>query len=257
MNIETSPKISIVTVIYNRVNYVDSVCNSFSTQTYFEKEHIIVDGGSTDGTLNLLRKYSNESRCQLFSGPDEGIYDAINKGILLTSGEIIGLLHSDDVFASTLVLELIAQEFLDPELDAIYGDVAFFDMKDSATLIRRYRSNRFSLKSIGWGWIPAHTTLFVRRRVFERHGLYRTDYKIAGDVDFISRVFTSKGFKSKYLPAILVHMGIGGVSTGGLKSSIILNLEMLRALKENKIKTNILKILSRYPLKILEFIFKA
>ncbi|QKM64057.1 glycosyl transferase [Polynucleobacter tropicus] len=253
MSSGATPKISIVTAIYNREKSVKSLCNSFSTQTYSNKEHIIVDGGSNDGTLRLLEEYSHKFGCYLISEPDEGIYDAINKGVRLATGEIIGLLHSDDLFANPNILELVAKEFLDPTLDAIYGDAVFFDAKNSSKFIRKYSSRRFSLKSIAWGWIPAHTTLFVRRRVFEKHGMYKTNYKIAGDVEFISRIFTSEGFRSKYIPVILVRMGIGGISTAGLKNTILLNIEMMRALKESGVKTNFFKILSRYPLKMLEF----
>jgi len=188
---------------------------------------------------------------------DNGIYDAINKGINLSSGDVIGVLHSDDVFASNSVLSEVAAAFSDPNLDAIYADAIFFKNGKPNTIVRHYRSDRFSLKMLSWGWMPAHTTIFFRRTVFERFGLYKTDYKIAADIDFIARVFSSEHFKSIYLPKVWVKMRTGGVSTGGLRNTILLNREVLRALRENGVKTSMAQILSKYPLKLIEFLSRV
>ncbi len=222
-------------------------------QTHPDVEHVVIDGGSTDGTLQLLHECLHDGTL-LVSEPDRGIYDAINKGIACSSGEIVGLLHSDDVYANDFILADVADIFADPEIDAVYGDVAFFRPAAPEKLVRRYRSDRFSPERLAWGWVPAHTALFLRRRVFEQYGLYKIDYKIASDYDFMARIFRAKLIRSKYLPTVLVHMRIGGVSTGGWRNTLLLNQEVLRACRENGIKTNMLKILSKYPLKIMEFL---
>ena len=164
------------------------------------------------------------------------------------------MLHSDDVFADTSVLSNIAEVFSDPEIDAVYGDAVFYHEDNPENIVRHYSSKRFSPEKLAWGWMPAHTTLFLRKKVFEQFGFYKTDYKIAADFEFIARVFRSGQIQSVYLPKVLLRMATGGVSTAGWKNTVRLNLEVLRACRENHIKTNIFKILSKYPLKILEFI---
>jgi glycosyltransferase involved in cell wall biosynthesis len=189
----------------------------------------------------------------LVSEPDFGIYDAINKGILKSTGDVVGLLHSDDTYSSNFTIAEVAREFSDPELDVLYGDAIFFKNGNTEKIHRHYRSDRFTPQMLSRGWMPAHTTLFVRRRVFEKYGLYKTNYKIAADMDFVARIFKSGKLKAMYIPKILVRMRTGGVSTGGVKNTILLNREVLRALHENGIKTNIFKVLSKYPLKFMEF----
>ncbi len=245
-------KVSIITAVFNRKDTIQNCIESIQSQMYCDIEHVIVDGGSTDGTIEAV-KASSYSDGLFLSEPDNGLYDAINKGIRKSSGSIIGLLHSDDVFSTETVISQVVSEFSDPDLDAVYADAIFFKSGNPNRIIRRYRSDRFSLKTLPWGWMPAHTTIFFRRRVFERYGVYKTDYKIASDMDFIARVFSSIEFKSKYIPHVWVNMSIGGVSTGGISNTIMLNREVLRALRENGIKTNIFKLLSKYPLKILEY----
>ena len=246
-------KISIITAVFNRSSTIVQAVKSVQQQTHPDVEHVVIDGASTDGTLQLLHECLYVGAI-LVSELDYGIYDAINKGIGCSSGEIVGLMHSDDVYADNHVLADVADIFTDPELDAVYGDVAFFRSAAPEKLVRRYRSDRFSPERLAWGWVPAHTALFLRRRVFEQYGLYKIDYKIASDYEFIARIFRAKVIRSKYVPKVLVHMRIGGVSTGGWRNTLLLNQEVLRACHENGIKTNMLKILSKYPLKIMEFL---
>jgi glycosyltransferase involved in cell wall biosynthesis len=245
-------KVSIITCVYNRENTILESISSVGIQTYPLIEHILIDGGSTDETLGIVQKHFN-SRMVLFSEPDYGIYDAINKGIMKSTGDVVCLLHSDDTYASNSVIAEVVKEFSNPELDAVYGDAVFFKHGNSEKIHRHYRSDRFSPQMLSKGWMPAHTTLFLRRRVFEKYGLYKINYKIAGDMDFVARIFKSGNLQSKYIPKIMVRMRTGGVSTGGVKNTILLNREVLRALRENGIKTNIIKLLSKYPLKFLEF----
>jgi glycosyltransferase involved in cell wall biosynthesis len=245
-------KISIVTVTYNRKNTIQEVIKSIKSQSYSNIEHLIIDGASTDGSLDVIRKII-PSETIFISEPDDGIYDALNKGIMRSTGDVVGILHSDDVYASDDVLAKVAAEFSYKNVDAVYADAEFFSNGNPDNIIRRYRSNRFNKKKLAWGWMPAHTTIFFRRSVFESFGLYKTDYKIAADLEFVARVFTSKEFKATYVPSIWVKMQIGGVSTSGLRNTILLNREVLRALRENGIKTNLVKIFLRYFLKIFEF----
>lgn len=245
-------KISVITATYNRKNTILKAIKSIRSQTYPNVEHLIIDGASTDGSLEVIKEYIT-SETVLISEPDFGIYDALNKGIMRSTGDIIGVLHSDDIYASNHVLEKVAAEFSDVNLDAVFADAEFFSNGDPDNIVRRYRSNRFNKKKLSWGWMPAHTTIFFRRRVFDLFGLYKTDYKIAADMDYVARVFTSKGFRSIYVPSVWVKMQIGGASTGGIRSTILLNREVLRALRENGIKTSLVKILLRYFVKIFEF----
>ncbi len=246
-------KVSIITCVFNRESTIlDSIC-SVESQTYPLIEHILIDGASTDATLEIIKNHLNP-KMKFVSEPDFGIYDAINKGILKSTGDVVGLLHSDDIYASHSVIAEVAREFSNPELDVVYGDAAFFRHGNAEKIHRHYRSDRFSPQMLSSGWMPAHTALFVRRRVFEKYGLYKTSYKIAADMDFVARIFKLGNIKSKYISKVLVNMRTGGVSTGGLKNTILLNREVLRALRENGIKTNIFKVLSKYLLKIGEFI---
>jgi glycosyltransferase involved in cell wall biosynthesis len=190
------------------------------------------------------------------SEPDEGIYDAINKGIRLASGEIIGILNADDVYADSGVLSRIKRQMEDGQLDAIYGDVTFFANDRPKLSLRRYSSRHFSPSRIAWGWMPAHPSLFLRREVFHRFGLFRTDFKIAGDYEFVARIFKDAKLRYRYLPEVLVRMRIGGLSTGGWRSTLLLNQEVLKACRENGIRTNLFMLLSKYPTKALEYFIK-
>lgn len=246
-------KISIITVTYNAASTIVDTLESVSNQTHPDVEHIVVDGASTDGTLRLVESQGRHV-AKFVSEPDHGIYDAMNKGLRLATGRIIGFLNADDTYADNRVLERVANTMGDSGLDAIFGDVEFYRSGRPDSPVRRYRSKRFRPERIAWGWMPAHPTLFLRREVYERVGLFRTDYRIAGDFEFIARAFKAGTIRFRYLPEVLVRMRLGGASTGGLRSTLTLNREVLRACRENGIATNAFKLLSKYPFKILEFL---
>ena len=246
-------KISIVTVAYNAVTTISATLRSVAAQTYPDIEHIVVDGGSKDGTVAIVER-DGAHVGRFVSEPDHGIYDAMNKGIGLATGHLIGFLNADDIYAHPRVLEDVVKEMKSGNLDALYGDVAFFRADDPGRLVRRYSSARFSPARIAWGWMPAHPALFLKRDVFSRVGKFRTDYRIAGDFEFIARAFHGDALRSRYVQAVFVHMQTGGVSTGGWRNTLLLNREVLRACRENGIKTNTLKVLSKYPAKVLELI---
>jgi GT2 family glycosyltransferase len=192
----------------------------------------------------------------LISEPDVGIYDAMNKGVALATGDVICFLNADDVYADAGVLARVSAQMEQERLDALFGDVVFFDASNPQKTVRRYRSRRFRPERIAWGWMPAHPALFLRREVFERVGPFRTDYRIAGDFEFVARAFGPNLLRYCHRSEVLVRMRTGGVSTGGWRNTLLLNREVLRACSENGIKTNMLKILTKYPAKVLEYFHK-
>lgn len=248
-------KISVITVCYNSALTIKDTLESVALQRYKDFEHLIIDGGSKDGTLEIIRAWKGHP-VRLISESDEGIYDAMNKGVRLATGDVVAFLNADDFYKDDNVLGRVAQVMQAERLDALYGDVEFFRPGQQDTVARRYNSGRFTAGRLGWGWMPAHPALFVRRALFERYGVFRTDYRIAGDFEFITRVFKHPELRHRHLPESLVRMQLGGISTSGWRATLQLNREMMRACRENAIPTNWVKILLRYPVKALEF-FRA
>lgn len=245
-------KITVITVCYNSAETIAHTLRSVREQTYGNIEHIIVDGGSKDNTLEVI-KAEGLHVTKVVSERDNGIYDAMNKGIRLAAGEVVAFLNADDFYRDTDVLVRVAKVMQAEQLDALYGDVEFFRPGKQDSVARRYNSGRFTAGRLGWGWMPAHPALFVRRALFERYGTFRTDYRIAGDFEFIARVFRHPELRHRHLPESLVRMQLGGVSTSGWRATLLLNREMMRACRANAIPTNWLKMLLRYPFKALEF----
>lgn len=207
-------KISIVTATFNREREIVSALGSVAEQSWPDIEHVLIDGGSSDGTLARVAAASRPVDV-LVSEPDQGIYDALNKGVARSTGEVIGLLHSDDVFAHRQVLERVAAAFEDPGVDAVYGDLVYVSRRDLGQVVRRWRAGDFAPWKLRFGWMPPHPALFLRRRVYETVGAFDLGYRIAADYDFILRAF-SAGIRARYLPEVLVKMRLGGVSNAGL-----------------------------------------
>jgi glycosyltransferase involved in cell wall biosynthesis len=245
-------KVSIITVCCNSEKTIASCVKSVVDQDYSEIEYIVIDGASTDRTLEVVKEVSIPDK--LISEPDCGIYDAMNKGLALSTGEVVCFLNSDDQYAHNKVISTVVSEMTNDHLDALVTDVVFFNSKSPGKVVRRFISRRFSPDGFSWGWMPAHPGLFLSKKVISETGLFKPEYKIAGDFDYIIRAFHQKKWRYKYLPDVTVRMLIGGVSTKGLRSKIILNSEMLKACRENGIKTNLIKLLLRYPLKLLELL---
>lgn len=248
-------KVSIITVCFNAGKTVGDTLASVAAQKHPDIEHIVVDGASTDGTLDVIKRHG-ERVARLISEPDQGIYDAMNKGLRLATGEAIGFLNADDVYADTEVLTRVSAVLETEKLDALFGDAEFVSSARPDRPLRRYRSERFHPDRIAWGWMPAHPTLFLRRQAYERFGMFRTDYRIAGDFELVARMFHGGTLRYRYVPEILVRMRTGGVSTGGWRNTLLLNREVLRACRENGIPTSLPKILSKYPAKLLEFLHR-
>lgn len=246
-------KISVVTAVYNRASTIGRAIDSFNSQSWADREQIVIDGASTDNTLDAVKARATK-RSIVYSAPDYGIYDAINKGLSKATGEVIGLLHSDDLFADDTVLAQVASIFEDPLVDIAYANADFFHKEQPGRIVRRYNSEKFKPEALARGWMPAHTTMFVRRSIFDRFGYYSLDYQIAADFEFIARVFRQADIIFRFVPEVWVKMQTGGKSTAGLKSKITLNREVLRACRENGIDTSYAKLLSKYPTKLLELL---
>lgn len=225
-------KISIITAVYNRVDYILEAVRSVQSQTWADVEHIIIDGASTDGTKQVLNTCLN-SQTLLVSEPDKGIYDALNKGLLCASGDVIGLMHSDDFFADEQVLAWVANAFTNTGLDAVYGDLDYVARDDPSRVIRRWRSGEYDSRKLARGWMPPHPTLFLRRSVIDQWGGYDTRYQIAADYDAILRYFGQGRICAAYIPHVLVKMRIGGESNRNLARIWRKTLEDYTALRRN------------------------
>lgn len=186
-------------------------------QDYANREHVIIDGASTDGTIDIVNNHIDQVAV-FKSETDKGIYDALNKGIELSTGDVIGFLHADDLYHSDGVLSKIAKAFEDPSVCAVYGDLEYVARQDTNQVIRRWRSKSFRKKDLAWGWMPAHPTLYVRREWYLRIDGFDTSYRIAADYLSILKMFTQRDFKSVYVPCVLVKMRLGGVSNKSLKA---------------------------------------
>lgn len=248
-------KVSVITVCYNSAATLARALQSVTDQDWPQVEHIVIDGASKDGTQAIIERF-RPRLAHVVIEPDDGIYDAMNKGLDRVSGDIVCFLNADDQYAHPQVLSLVAAQMRQLDLDALMGDVGFFRAQEPMRMVRRYRSDRFHPSRLAWGWMPAHPALFLSRAVVQRVGSFKTNYRIAGDFEYIVRAFHNHVLRYRHLPEMLVHMQTGGASTNGWRSKIILNREVLRACRENGLQTNMLKILSKYPAKILEFLQK-
>jgi glycosyltransferase involved in cell wall biosynthesis len=244
-------KISIITVCFNSVSHIEDAINSVALQDHGNIEHIIIDGGSTDGTIELLKKHDGKIS-KWISEPDHGIYDAMNKGIGYATGEVVGMLNSDDFYCNEKIISAVADSFEDTQIDAVYGDLIFVDPDNLNRTVRTYSSAKWSPARFAKGYMPAHPTFFVRRKYYESFGLFETDYQIAADYEMLIRLLYVHKLNYKYLPLTMVKMRKGGVSSNGIKSNIILNREIVRACRKHGIKTSALKIYPKYFNKVFE-----
>lgn len=227
-----SVTISVVTAVFNRQSTVGDALESVDRQTYGKVEHVIIDGGSSDATLARVEQYQN-ANMRIISEPDHGIYDALNKGIRAASGEVVGLVHSDDWLAHDGVIAKIAHAFEDPAIDGVYGDLQYVAADDPKRVIRHWRSGEYDPALLKRGWMPPHPTLYLRREVFERHGFYDTSFRIAADYDAMLRYLVKGQIKLAYIPEVLVKMRVGGESNRSLGRIILKSREDLRALRNN------------------------
>jgi len=249
-------KISIITVVYNNKKTIQDAIDSIVNQTYQNIEHIIIDGASTDGTIEIIQNYGDKIT-KFISEPDKGIYDAMNKGIALATGDVVGILNSDDFYIDDHVIEKVVNIFQEQEVDSLFADLIFVKPHNLDKTIRYYDSSKFNPSKFAYGWMPAHPTFFVKRNIYKKYGVFKTDYKIAADYELLVRFLEKYKISYYYLRLPIIKMRIGGVSTSGIKSNYILNKEIIRACKENGIVTNWIKVLSKYPSKIMGLFIKT
>jgi|SRR5690606_1218645 len=227
-------KFSIVTATFNSRSSIADAIASVAAQTHGDIEHIIVDGNSTDGTLDIINARPNRVR-QIICEPDQGIYDALNKGIGAAAGDIVGFVHSDDVLAAHDVIAAIAEVFESSGADGVYGDLDYVAREDVGKVIRRWRSRPFAAGLLRRGWMPPHPTLYLKRQVYERHGLFDDSLRIAADYDMVLRVMSDPALRFVYLPKLLVKMRVGGASNRSLANLLSKSREDLLALRRNKV----------------------
>ncbi|GEM_PF-106698 len=235
------PLISIVTVVYNGAATLEHTIRGVIEQTYGNVEYIVVDGGSTDATLDILRKYEGNIDYWV-SEKDAGIYDAMNKGISLTSGEIIGLINADDFYASRDVLASVAAVLTDPDVDACYGDLCYVKQHDISTVVRYWQSSDFRPGAFEKAWCPPHPTFFVRRKIYERFGVFDLTYKIAADMELMLRFLEIHRVRAKYIPEVMVKMRVGGTTNRSWANIVKQNGEILRALRQRGQRASMLRL---------------
>lgn len=227
-------KISVITAVWNSEKTVGEAIASVAAQTHPDLEHLVIEGNSPDGSLDAIRRAAHD-RMRLISEPDEGIYDALNKGVRNATGEVVGFLHSDDFLAHDGVLARIAAAFEDPAVEAVFSDLDYVSQADTSRVIRHWSTGAFRPGRLKRGWMPAHPTLYLRREVYERVGAYDKKLRIAADYDFILRYFSQATGKSVYIPEVLYKMRLGGVSNRNLARIRQKMGEDLLAIRRNRV----------------------
>jgi len=230
-------KISIITVVFNAEQTIEDALKSVASQSYPDVEHIVIDGASTDNTLSIVQTYTKHL-AHIVSEPDRGIYDAMNKGIALASGDVIGLLNADDVYQDDTVLQQVADAHVDPDLDACYADLVYVQQKNLDKVVRYWRSRVYKQGLCFTGWMPAHPTFYLKRKIYQQVGLYNTDLAYQADLEFCARAFESHKISSLYIPRLWVRMRLGGVTNNSISNVLKGNWESYKALKKIGLKRN-------------------
>lgn len=242
-------KISVITVCYNSAETIQDTLTSIANQDYSDVEHIVVDGGSKDDTVAMVKAASSVTR--FISEPDNGIYDAMNKGIAMASGDIVGTLNADDFYIDNTVLSQVANVFSDPSVDICYADLVYVYAKNTNRILRYWQSRPFEQGLFKKGWMPAHPTFFVRREVYEQWGNFNLDFPRQADFELTMRFLEVNQLKSVYIPRIWVRMRAGGASNNSIRGIIKGNIEAYRACKLHRLEVGPFfiarKILSRIP----------
>lgn len=247
-------KISIITIAYNSENSISDAINSVLSQTYPDIEYIIVDGKSKDKTVEIVKSYGNKIS-KFVSEPDKGIYDALNKGIEMASGDVVGFMHSDDLFADEHVIEKVAGLFKEKDVDSIYGDLNYVFKNDTNKILRYWKSGDFTLSRLKFGWMPPHPTFYVKRKIYEKYGGFDIDFKISSDYDSMLRFLGKYKISTAYLPEVMIKMRVGGASNRSLKNIIQKSTEDFRAIRKNKFG-NIFTLIFKNLRKVKQFFEK-
>ena len=249
-------KISIITTSYNSAGTLRDTMESVLRQGYTDYEYIVVDGASKDGTVDIIREYEPrfEGRMRWVSEPDHGIYDAMNKGVAMATGDVVGLLNSDDFYTSDDILSTVAREFATPEApDAVYGDVHYVDEKDITKVVRYYSSRNFTRKHMRMGYMPAHPSFYVRRECYEKYGSFDISFRVAADFENLLRLIYINKIRIHYIEKDFVAMRMGGASSSGLSSYLRIVADHFAAFQKNGLRPRYVLYFLRYVRKVMEF----
>jgi glycosyltransferase len=247
-------KISVITIAYNSGHSIADAITSVVSQTYPDVEYIIVDGKSKDNTVEVVKSFGTKIS-KFVSEPDKGIYDALNKGIRMATGDVIGFMHSDDLFASDDILAKVAALFNANAIDSVYGDLEYVYKEDTNKVLRYWKSGSFSLRKLRMGWMPPHPTFYVKRAVYEKYGVFNTSFRISADYDTMLRFLGKYRISTLYLPEVMVKMRVGGASNRSLKNIIQKSKEDYQAIQDNNFGT-IFTLLFKNLRKVTQFIMK-
>lgn len=246
-------KVSIITVVYNNVRTITSAIESVLMQRYSDREYIIIDGGSTDGTLDKIASYGSKID-KVITEADHGIFDAMNKGLSMATGEVVAFLNSDDFYADDQVLNRVVSAFQQKDTDAVFGDLYYVHADDVQKVFRCWISGMYKPGSFLYGWMPPHPTFFVKRKVYEQYGQFNTKFRTAADYELMLRLVHVNQIKVNYIPEVLVKMRIGGVSNAGLKNRLRANLEDREAWEVNGVQPYFFTLYLKPARKLFQFI---
>lgn len=241
--------------MFNNKELIEDCINSVLNQTHRNIEYIIIDGGSTDGTVEIIKKYENKISKWL-SETDKGIYDALNKGIKMATGDIIGFLHADDVYANNKVIETVAHEMKSHNVDSCYGDLLYVDKNNTDKIIRYWKSKSYRDGLFRKGWMSPHPTFFVKKKIYDKYGYFNTEFRIASDYELMLRFLEKHRISTYYIPEVLIKMRIGGTSNRSLKNLITKTTEDYRAWKVNNLKRSFYTIPFKNLSKIPQFFMR-
>lgn len=249
-------KVSIITATYNSSKTLKDTIESVLHQDYNNIEYILVDGASSDATLDIIKSYEPKfgGRLKYVSEPDKGLYDAMNKGIAMATGDVVGILNSDDFLNDTGIISMVVKHMKDTDVDAIYGDVHYVNDNNLAKCVRYYSSKIFSPKLMRLGFMPAHPSFYCRTKVYREKGMFDLNFKQAADFELLLRLIYCERIKTQYIPYDFVTMRTGGLSSSGIKSHKAIMKDHCRALKHNQVRSNTFLLSLRYIYKVIELI---
>jgi glycosyltransferase involved in cell wall biosynthesis len=249
-------KVSIITVCFNTEDTIADTIKAIQAQTYSDIEHVIIDGGSTDRTLDIIKALIGDD-VKIVSEPDHGIYDAMNKGIGISSGEVIGFLNSGDVFESSTIVESIVDEISKSNADACWGDLCYVACDNPAQIIRYWKSGKYKPGSFAVGWVPPHPTFYAKRNIYGKYGAFDLDYFLAADFEIMCRLIAKHRITTKYIPKVFVRMRLGGATNANIRNIWCQNVEILKALSKNGIKLSPRFFTSKMRSKISQYFKKG
>jgi glycosyltransferase len=246
-------KVSIVTGTYNSQDYISDCVKSVNTQNYGTIEHIIIDGASKDNTIKIIKSMPNRVS-KIISEPDDGIYDAMNKGLQNTTGDVVGILNSDDFYIDSNVISKVVEAFETTEADCVFGDLYYVEQSNTDKIVRKWVTGPYKKGAFKKGWHPAHPSFFVKRKVYEEYGYFNTNLSLAADFELMLRLLEKYQLKHHYISEPLVKMRIGGATSSGLKNTITGNKEVMKAFRINNLNVDKFYPFKRLVPKLKQFI---